>query len=232
MAQAIAKNQKGQRTMSSPSAHETVAKTTQDTESRLKWLQDHLQFVQAFAKNPQGIGAILPSSRALAAAITAHLQPGVGKVLELGSGTGAFTQHMLARGFNPADLVLVEQDPALAARLRHRFPQSTLLQIPAQTLHLHYDTTERDIVATVCGLPLRNMSSTVHAQMLEATFNAMRPNGALYLFTYGLTCPVSARTLNALGLTSRLMAFVVKNLPPACVFCISRVPDTTTNQSA
>ncbi|ROT45584.1 class I SAM-dependent methyltransferase [Pusillimonas sp. NJUB218] len=213
--------------MSSPSAHETVAKTTQDTDSRLKWLQDHVQFVQAFAKNPLGIGAILPSSRALAAAITAHLQPGSGKVLELGSGTGAFTQYMLTRGFDPADLILVEQDAALAARLRRRFPQSTLLQIPAQTLHLHYDTTQRDIVATVCGLPLRNMNRSVHAQMLKATFDAMRPEGALYLFTYGPTCPVSAYTLNALGLTSRLTAFVVKNLPPACVFCITRVPDAT-----
>lgn len=213
--------------MSSPSAHDTVAKTTQDTGSRLKWLQDHIQFAQAFAKNPLGIGAILPSSRALAAAITAHLQPGAGKVLELGSGTGAFTQYMLAKGFDPADLVLVEQDPALAARLRHRFPQSALLQIPAQTLHLHYDTAQRDIVATVCGLPLRNMNRSLHAQMLKAVFDTMQPDGALYLFTYGPTCPVSAGTLNTLGLTSRLTAFVVKNLPPACVFCISRASDIT-----
>ncbi len=202
------------------SAEETVVNPS--PRSRQRWLRDQLQFVKAFIKNPTGIGAILPSSDALAIAITAPLTPGAGKVLELGSGTGVFTQQMLAMGFNPADLILVEQDPTLAAGLKTRFPLSTVLQVPAQALSADNTPSLGEIAAIICGLPLRNMSAEAHGQVLAAAFRAMKPDGVLYLFTYGMKCPVSPETLQAHHLVSSLTNFIIKNLPPASIYCISR----------
>lgn len=184
--------------------------------------KDKLLFAQAFLRNPVVVGAIMPSGLALARAITSGLTPGAGKVLELGAGTGAFTKQMLAMGFDPADLILVEQNPGLAANLRKHFPRSTVLQTSAQALGIHDNPDFSDIAATVCGLPLRNMRDHEHRQMLQATFKAMRAGGNLYLFTYGMKCPIARSTLDAHHLSSVLKKVVIKNVPPAAVYCISQ----------
>src|ERR1700733_972853 len=60
----------------------------------------------------------MPSSRALARAIAARLDPSKpGPVLELGPGTGVITQAILERGIVPARLTLVEYDSDMAAFL-------------------------------------------------------------------------------------------------------------------
>lgn len=184
--------------------------------------RDRWQFAQAFMANPSRVGAILPSSQALASAITAELKPGMGKVLELGSGTGVFTSYMIKRGFDPVDLILVEQDPALAESLRARYPRATILQSPAQTLDLRASRGRNAIAATICGLPLRNMTDDTHRRMLDSIFQAMPAGGELYLFTYGLHCPIAASTLDKLNLVTHRKGLVIKNLPPATIHCISR----------
>ncbi|MFA7625343.1 MAG: methyltransferase domain-containing protein [Pusillimonas sp.] len=209
--------------MPSSSAEDAVTEPLRTPVNRPDSWKEKLIFARAFLRNPTGIGAIMPSGYALACAITSGLVPGTGKVLELGTGTGVFTQHMLAMGFDPADLVLVEQNASLADNLRTRFPRSTVLQVSAQALARQDDFVLSDVAATVCGLPLRNMRDHEHRQMLEATFKAMRPDGNLYLFTYGLKCPVARTTLDALQLVSVLKKVVIKNVPPAAVYCISRV---------
>lgn len=209
-------------TMPSSSAEDTVPKSQHSSVAPSDGWKDKLLFAQAFLRNPLDVGAIMPSGLALARAITAGLVPGAGKVLELGTGTGVFTQQMLAMGFDPTDLILVEQNPGLATNLRKRFPGSTVLQTSAQALDVHHNPMLSDVTATVCGLPLRNMRDHEHRQLLEATFKAMRPDGNLYLFTYGLKCPIARSTLDAHHLGSALKKVVIKNVPPAAVYCISR----------
>jgi phospholipid N-methyltransferase len=54
------------------------------------------------------VAAILPSGRALASLITKDISAATGPVLELGPGTGVFTQALLARGVRQQDLTLIE----------------------------------------------------------------------------------------------------------------------------
>lgn len=206
----------------SPSEHKAVAHSNQEPNVPKGRWKERMKFIRAFISHPLRVGAILPSSEALATAITADLQPGSGKVLELGSGTGVFTSHMLGMGFAPADLILVEQDPTLAAGLRHRFPSSTILQMPAQALDLGAGSDRSEVAATICGLPLRNMSDTVHQQMLAAVFQVMGASGAMYLFTYGRACPISSQTLGSLALVTHRTGFVIRNFPPAVIYRVSR----------
>ena len=85
-------------------------------------LADNLRFLRALVTRPKNIGAIVPSSRALARAIAAQIDPvRPGPVLELGPGTGVVTEALLERGLAGERLTLVEYDAEMAACLARRF---------------------------------------------------------------------------------------------------------------
>jgi len=191
-------------------------------ERRAPWLAERLSFYHAWRANPRAIGAILPSGRALGAAITREIDPAAGPVLELGPGTGVFTRALLARGVPPGELVLVERDPYLAMRLRRDFPEIAVFDIDAADLQRHALFPRGPAAAAVCGLPLLNLPLRTRLRILRATFTQLRSDGACYLFTYGVRCPVPRRLLERLGLRARKIEVVFANVPPAHVWKLTR----------
>ena len=85
---------------------------------------DVLFFLRALAFNPRRVGAIAPSGANLASLITSEISRDSGPVLELGPGTGVFTQALLARGVKEQDLTLVEYGSDFVRRLQTRFPRA------------------------------------------------------------------------------------------------------------
>ena len=82
-------------------------------------VKSKLLFFRQYMRKPFGTGSITPSSKKLALLMVQHLDyiPG-DKVVELGPGTGVFTQALLEHGVARSDLVLVEQNATFAAHLR------------------------------------------------------------------------------------------------------------------
>jgi phosphatidylethanolamine/phosphatidyl-N-methylethanolamine N-methyltransferase len=191
---------------------------------RSPWLAERLHFFQVWRANPQGIGAIVPSSRALAAAMTREIHADCGPVLELGPGTGVFTRALLARGVAPGDLALVERDPRFAARLCRDFPGVQVHGIDAAHLECHPIFDDTRAGAAICGLPLLNFPLRLRLRILRSTFSQLRPGAACYLFTYGVRCPVPARMLERLGIRARRLEVVMANVPPAHVWKLTRRP--------
>jgi len=176
-------------------------------------------FLKALLAAPRTVGGIAPSGRQLARLMTSEIDPGGGRVLELGPGTGIFTRALLARGVSPANLTLIEIEKSFVALLRRRFPQITVLQHDARRLP---ELGCEGFSSVVSGLPLRNMSQeTVHAIMAGA-FSLMPPSGAFYQFTYGHRCSVPDPVLRSLGLRVASLGRIRLNLPPATVFRFSR----------
>jgi len=64
-------------------------------------LADNLRFLRALIARPKSVGAIIPSSPALAAAIARQVDPLAGPVLEIGPGRGA-TSGAGGEGGGPA----------------------------------------------------------------------------------------------------------------------------------
>ncbi|MYZ41516.1 class I SAM-dependent methyltransferase [Schauerella aestuarii] len=186
------------------------------------WLAERLRFYDAWRSNPQGIGAIAPSSRALGHAITRHLDPDCGRVIELGSGTGVFTRAMIKRGIPEQDLVLIEFDAAFATSLARDFPLAEVHRLDAGRLVERGVLADGIAGATVCGLPLLNMSLRQQIRIVRSAFALMHPSAAFYLFTYGVRCPVSRRVLDRLDLRARKVDIVIANAPPAHVWKLSR----------
>ncbi len=119
---------------------------------------DNLRFLRALIARPKNVGAVAPSSRALARAIADEIDPiHPGRVLELGPGTGVITQAILERGVAPERLTVVEYDPDFAAGIAARFPGVQVIRGDAFDLAhtLGARSTER-FAAIVSGIPLLN----------------------------------------------------------------------------
>lgn len=195
-----------------------------------RWLPEHGRaaewhsFFQAWRRDPRSVGAMAPSSRALARAITAPVLPDAGPVLELGCGTGVFTRALLARGVPEHQLQLVERDAELAQQLRRRFPAAQVLEgdAAARRPHSIWAGVDRAPAAIVCGLPLLNMGFRQQMRVMQGAFSVLRPGGALLLFTYGVRVPLRPAVLHRLGLKATRLETVVANVPPAHVWRVRR----------
>lgn len=182
---------------------------------------DVLLFFRALVINPRAVGAIAPSGANLASLITSEIDATTGPVLELGPGTGVFTEAMLARGVCESDLVLIEYGSDFMRLLQARFPRARVLWMDASWM-ASYRLFDKPFGAVVSGLPLLNFPPAKVAAILTAAFGALRDDGSFYQFTYGVQCPVPKAQLDSLGLQATCMGRVLLNVPPASVYRFTR----------
>ncbi len=194
--------------------------------------KEWVAFLQAWMSDPLGVAALAPSSRALAAVITAEITSAHAPVIELGPGTGAFTRALLERGIPQNELTLVECSRELASRLQALFPEARVHWGNAARLGSidpwrPGETAKGGALAgaVVSGLPLLNMPPRTVMKILSGAFGRhLRPHAAFYQFTYGPACPVPRSILDRLGLKARRIGGVLANFPPASVYRITRRP--------
>ncbi len=183
---------------------------------------DLIPFLRAWLAAPLRVAAIAPSGPGLARAITAELSATSMPVIELGPGTGVFTQAILDAGVTPDQLVMIEFGADFAALMRARFPAVRLIERSASDLA---DVTlfgPGQAGAVVSGLPILSMPKPVVRAILSTAFSELRSGGAMFQFTYGYRCPVADAILDEFGLIARRTATVLVNAPPASVYKIER----------
>jgi phosphatidylethanolamine/phosphatidyl-N-methylethanolamine N-methyltransferase len=119
-------------------------------------------FLREWVANPKQVGAVLPSSRKLGAAMArwAPLHNGA-LALELGPGTGVVTEALIEKGLRPDRLIAVEYSAKMADLLRERFRGVRVITGDAfrvdELLKEHKVDTSR-IEVVFSSLPLRNFS--------------------------------------------------------------------------
>ncbi|MBS1167487.1 MAG: ribosomal adenine methylase transferase [Proteobacteria bacterium] len=185
-------------------------------------LSDALVFMREWFRNPRSVAAIFPSGNALASLITREISAETGPIVELGPGTGVFTQALLKRGVRPQDLTLVEYSSDFARLLQTRFPHVRVLWMDATALDRNGLFEGVPVGAVVCGLGFLNMAQEKVTAVLKAAFDCLRPDGSLFLFTYGARCSVPDATLAALNLQAIWVGRTFQNIPPASVYRIER----------
>ena len=203
-------------------------------------LREHWDFYRQFRDRFHTTGAVAPSSRFLARALTRPLaeHDGSARILEIGPGTGAVTRWIVPL-LKPDDrLELVELNEAFADILRTRFAQEEAFHRVADHSIIHvcplqeFETVDRyDFI--VSGLPLNNFSAELAREILEKSIRLLAPGGVLSYFEYMYVRPVRKR-LGRNGERERLTALdqvlktyldryrfrqdsVYTNLPPAWV---------------
>ncbi len=185
-----------------------------------------LWFFLLWLRRPTRVGALIPSSKALATSMAARINaeaPGV--VVELGGGTGSITEAILATGTAPQDLVVVERETEMCTVLAERFPHIRILQGDACDLKALLEQAGIGPVKTVVsGLPLLSMDNHTRQRIVAGVFSVLPPEGEYVQFTYGPVSPVSRQTRASLGIAGRRSDWVLFNLPPATVWRFRRDP--------
>lgn len=153
--------------------------------------QDHLTFFSQFRTRYKTTGAIAPSSRFLAGAITGPLKRRArpARILEVGPGTGAVTRRIV-RMLNPDDTFdLVEINETFAELLNHRFAQDRHYSRVAEISRVHVCPlqefqTEGNYDFIISGLPLNNFTPELVREFFEIFFRLLAPGGVLSYFEY------------------------------------------------
>jgi len=188
-------------------------------------LVERIEFFQAFIREPVSVGALSPSSRALARAMIqgCNLQD-ADTVVEMGPGTGAFTGLIRERIGKETTFVAIELERNNARCLKRRFPD----------LIVHNDSAERmpeylaqhrkktaDVI--ISGIPWANLQSVVQDRIMNGVMASLASDGVFTTFGY-----VHARWLpNARRFRQMLECHFVRvetssviwgNFPPAFVY--------------
>lgn len=184
-----------------------------------------ISFFGLWMRHPRSIGAVAPSSEVLARAMVRDIdfvRPGV--VVELGGGTGSITRALVERAANPADVVVIEREASLAARLARRFPETRVVCGDARDLpRLLRGIGAGPVKAVVSSLPLLSLPPRTRYGILRQAMAVLEPDGVLLQFTYGLAAPVGAQTAERIGIEGERSGYVIRNLPPASLWRYRRV---------
>jgi phosphatidylethanolamine/phosphatidyl-N-methylethanolamine N-methyltransferase len=154
-------------------------------------LGEHVEFFRQFRTQFHTTGAIAPSGRALARAMTRHLngprQPA--RILEVGPGTGAVTRRIVRLLRDDDQLDLVELNTTFANLLERRFRVDPAFQRVAGRARVHVCGIESfrsdvnyDFI--VSGLPFNNFSPAFVEQVLQVFFGLLAPSGVVSFFEY------------------------------------------------
>jgi len=178
--------------------------------------KDHNRlFRQQLRVKPSEIAAIAPSSRVLCDKMVERLRPNFGNVIELGAGTGKITESLLAHGFSQNQLALFDINDDFCAHLRSLFPKSNVIAASAETLRM---APLLNVQAVVSALPLLSFKKDLQEKILTEAFKKLKPGGVFIQYTYGLKPPVARSIRQNLELSTKLIAPVLNNLPPARVY--------------
>jgi phosphatidylethanolamine/phosphatidyl-N-methylethanolamine N-methyltransferase len=179
-------------------------------------LDDEVRFLRSWIEKPLHMGAVMPSSKALARTMARYVDPhSDGPVIELGPGTGAITDALLAHGIAEKRLVLVEFDPGFCALLRERYPHANVIQGDAYGLDQTLADLKEPAAAMVSGLPLVTKPMLVRLKLMRDAFQKMEAGAPFIQFTYSVAPPIPK---SLPGIQTQASERIWMNLPPARVW--------------
>jgi phospholipid N-methyltransferase len=203
-------------------------------------LDDYRAFFREFRREYHTTGAVAPSGRWLARALSRYVRAAGSpkRILEVGPGTGAVTRQILPHVSAADRFDLVELNGRFVELLRARFESDPLYRAAAaqsRVIHASLEDLPRDqpYDLIVSGLPLNNFAAADVARLLEVMGQLLAQGGTLSFFEYiairaarGLVSgPAERARLRAIGETLRRVLsrheirrdWVWPNLPPAWV---------------
>ncbi len=181
---------------------------------------DELRFFLHWLRRPSRLGAVVPSSPALAAALAAEIDAEVpGTVVELGPGTGRVTEALIAARVAPDQLIAIERNASFCTTLRQRFPGVQIVWGDARAMEsLLQRNGTVPVKAVVSSLPLLSMTVQDRRAVLSQIAAILSVEGMLVQYTYGPAAPVPPELGVELGLIGERTNWILANLPPAAVW--------------
>jgi len=184
-------------------------------------MNENIEFLQAFLKNPTKVGSITPSSPELAQVMIDGVRPDADNVvIELGVGTGAITKFL--RNVVPDDrsYLGIELDGALVKLLRANFPDLNIVQGNAVEMEkIHLKSGLGAVRYIICCLPFVSLPASVRDGVLGEIDRFMQ-KGCVFRtlqYAHGFYLPSAIKFRKLMeqryGKAKR-SPLVVKNVPP------------------
>jgi len=178
-------------------------------------------FLKDFIRDPIRIGAISESSNTMARAMVDNLiiNPG-DPVMELGPGTGAFTQQI----YKKTNVYLgIERNQRFIQILDRRFPDLHFVNGLAEDGYHHYQ--EKGLPppkVIICGLPLSIWSDELQDAVIDVLKNLMKVDCIFRTFQYAHSFAFPSairfrRRMDALYGPHHRSQLVLRNVPPAFI---------------
>lgn len=201
-----------------------------DNEARETYKMPWLTFMKEVVLENRTTGALGPSSKALAKAVTdiARLS-GAKVIVEYGSGEGVFTEAIVEKMDKDAFFIALEVIPSLVEATRKRCPGVNVIHDGAQNAAKYLREAGHDHCdAIVSGLPWTRFDEELQDEILEATWSVLRPGGRFVTFAYAFS-PIfpSGHRFFREKLPKRFpkvqrMGPIWKNMPPCHVYIATK----------
>ncbi len=185
-------------------------------------MNENIEFLQAFLKNPAKVGAIAPSSPELAQRMLDEIRPDEENVvLELGVGTGAITKFLQEIVPNQKSYFGIELDKDLVKSLKKNYPELTIVCGNACDTHSLYQKSGFGKVGyIICCLPFVSMPNEIGERILLEIDKFMDQGCVFRTFQYahGYYFPSAIKLREHMRDRygkAKKSSLVVKNMPPA-----------------
>lgn len=178
------------------------------------------KFLKEFWKDKQMVGAICPSTCFLGEKMIENVDFDKARmIVELGPGTGVFTELILNRMHPDAKLLVFELNDSFYQNLAKRFddPRVQIIHDSAEKIADYTDGKKVD--AVISSLPLMVFSEELRNNVVNAAYNSLKKDGKYMQFQYSLQ---SKKLLQSVYKTVSVK-FTMKNLPPAFVYTCSKI---------
>ena len=185
-------------------------------------MNENIQFLQAFLKNPLKVGAVAPSSPDLAWQMLEGILPDKDNIIiELGVGTGAITKYVREILPDSDSYLGIELDPRLVSSINTRYPEMNVVRGNACDLsEIHKASGLGKASYILCCLPFVTLPEEVALKVLGEIEKYMSHGCMFRAFQYahGYYTPAAIRLRKFMrdryGFSKR-SKLVAKNVPPA-----------------
>ena len=185
-------------------------------------MNENIQFLQAFLKNPAKVGSIAPSSPELAQKMIDGIAPSAKKiVIELGVGTGAITKFLQDVVPDEDSYLGIELDRNLVKSLKKNYPKLKIVCGNAtETHHIHQKAHLGRVGYIICCLPFVSLPNEVGEKILLEIDKFMQAGCTFRTFQYahGYYFPSAIKLREFMRDRygkAKKSQLIVKNVPPA-----------------
>jgi len=185
-------------------------------------MNENIQFLQAFLKNPGTVGSITPSSPELARRMVAGIRPNENNVvMELGVGTGAITKFLQEIVPNEHSYLGIELDRDLVRILKKNYRNMKIVRGNAlDAAEIHRKADFGKVGTIICCLPFVSMPNEIGEKILLEIDKFMQQGCTFRTFQYahGYYFPSAIKLREFMRKRygkSKRSPLIVKNVPPA-----------------
>jgi phosphatidylethanolamine/phosphatidyl-N-methylethanolamine N-methyltransferase len=186
-------------------------------------MNENIQFLQAFLKNPTKVGSIAPSSPDLAMKMIEGFKPSPDNIiLELGVGTGAITRYINDIVPDRDSYLGLELDEKLVATLKPQYPNLRIeCENACEAFEVHKRSGLGKVGTIISCLPFVSLPNEVGEKILLEAAKFMDQGGCTFRaiqYAHGYYFPSAIKMRefmrNRYGKSKR-STLVVKNVPPS-----------------